>query len=220
MEQPDSDTPEKQRDPTVSGPSEEHPRKKRKRRKVACRTCRDRKLRCDLAYPVCGRCAKSDGAEACHYEDPPSWWQQHQQLQAYTVLSEQPSQRPAKASVPGSPQIPFERQRAALNGHYQQPTFQPDSRQIADCDPKYTGSRYFQNSHALLERSACGIQERQPTYGGHSRRGVPSKSLLSGKEHKTRFFGCSNVANLMSEVCRLPIPKFMPRLMGLTSSPS
>lgn len=221
MEHPSNDTPEKQCDPRVSAASEP-PRKRRKRRKVACRTCRDRKLRCDLAYPVCGRCAKSDGAAACHYEDPPSWWQQHQQQpSAYSVSLEQPHQRTSKVSVPGLPgQVLSANQSAVLNAQSHQPTIQPDSGIITACEPQHACRQYFQSGGSSLESHTCAIQETRTTCRGHPKHIVPNKALLGGKEHKTRFFGCSNVTNLMSEVRRLSTLDQIPQLTGLTSSQS
>ncbi|KAJ5594202.1 uncharacterized protein N7459_000410 [Penicillium hispanicum] len=55
-------------------PQPDRPRKRR-RRTMACRQCRSRKLRCDREYPTCGRCLKSRTPTKCTYEDGFLWQQ-------------------------------------------------------------------------------------------------------------------------------------------------
>ncbi|KAK2747292.1 hypothetical protein FQN57_002190 [Myotisia sp. PD_48] len=50
------------------------PRKKRKRRTIACLQCRNRKVKCDFEYPTCGRCLKGPCPDACAYEYAGSAW--------------------------------------------------------------------------------------------------------------------------------------------------
>jgi hypothetical protein len=38
-------------------------------RAVACRDCRNKKLKCDLEYPVCGRCNRSKAVSQCVYDN-------------------------------------------------------------------------------------------------------------------------------------------------------
>ena len=45
--------------------SQGHPR----RRAVACRVCRHKKLKCDLEYPVCGSCTRSKRPSQCIYDN-------------------------------------------------------------------------------------------------------------------------------------------------------
>ncbi|KAF2134067.1 hypothetical protein P153DRAFT_353273 [Dothidotthia symphoricarpi CBS 119687] len=43
-------------------------RTKKKRRVLSCFACRDRKMKCDRIYPVCGRCQKTGRADQCAYD--------------------------------------------------------------------------------------------------------------------------------------------------------
>ncbi|KAL1958505.1 hypothetical protein VTO42DRAFT_4369 [Malbranchea cinnamomea] len=223
MDRPDDDpSTRRELDSTVSVAGDEPPRKKRrKRRKVACDSCRRSKLKCDLSYPACGRCAKS-GLDTCHYEDPPLWWQHRQKQQQqqqqqqqrpaleHAPLAEQPPQSAASnAAVPsrhslvqnGSARVsihdgPQQIERhpetvLLLNSHPPSPYITPKSCDTAACSPlRCSPSVQHERQHADDERSSHASRQR-PT--------VPNKSLLGGKEHRTRFYGCSNVASLMSE---------------------
>jgi len=40
----------------------------KKRKVLSCYACRDRKMRCDRLYPVCGRCEKTGRASQCTYD--------------------------------------------------------------------------------------------------------------------------------------------------------
>ncbi|KAF2204559.1 hypothetical protein GQ43DRAFT_428837 [Delitschia confertaspora ATCC 74209] len=50
-------------------PDEAHGNRPTKKRKVlSCYACRNRKMKCDRVYPVCGRCAKTGRADECIYD--------------------------------------------------------------------------------------------------------------------------------------------------------
>ena len=40
-----------------------------RRRAVACRACRHKKLKCDLEYPLCGSCTRSKRSSQCIYDN-------------------------------------------------------------------------------------------------------------------------------------------------------
>lgn len=44
--------------------------RKRKRNVLSCLDCRRRKLKCDRAFPVCGRCQRGGNAASCTYQSP------------------------------------------------------------------------------------------------------------------------------------------------------
>jgi hypothetical protein len=43
-------------------------RASKKRKVLSCYACRDRKMKCDRVYPVCGRCQKTGRADQCTYD--------------------------------------------------------------------------------------------------------------------------------------------------------
>lgn len=50
----------------LDGSSEKRASKKRK--VLSCYACRNRKMKCDRVYPVCGRCQKMGRADQCTYD--------------------------------------------------------------------------------------------------------------------------------------------------------
>src|SRR5687768_748876 len=48
------------------GSTEKRPSKKRK--VLSCFACRNRKMKCDRVYPVCGRCSRTGRADQCTYD--------------------------------------------------------------------------------------------------------------------------------------------------------
>jgi hypothetical protein len=43
-------------------------RASKKRKVLSCYACRNRKMKCDRVYPVCGRCQKTGRADQCTYD--------------------------------------------------------------------------------------------------------------------------------------------------------
>jgi hypothetical protein len=43
-------------------------RTSKKRKVLSCYACRNRKMKCDRVYPVCGRCQKTGRADQCTYD--------------------------------------------------------------------------------------------------------------------------------------------------------
>lgn len=43
-------------------------RTSKKRKVLSCYACRNRKMKCDRVYPVCGRCQKTGRADQCSYD--------------------------------------------------------------------------------------------------------------------------------------------------------
>jgi hypothetical protein len=54
------------RDGSPEGDTEKRSSKKRK--VLSCFACRERKMKCDRVYPVCGRCVKTGRAGQCTYD--------------------------------------------------------------------------------------------------------------------------------------------------------
>ncbi|KAI5290036.1 hypothetical protein KEM54_002603 [Ascosphaera aggregata] len=61
------------------------PRRKRRRRALACVRCRARKVKCDFGYPSCSRCAKGPWPVPCVYETPD--WEKTQQPVGESVVA-------------------------------------------------------------------------------------------------------------------------------------
>lgn len=52
-----------------NSPDDGHEKRQGKKRKVlSCYACRNRKMKCDRVYPVCGRCQRTGRADQCTYD--------------------------------------------------------------------------------------------------------------------------------------------------------
>ena len=79
------------------GPSQQRTSKKRK--VLSCYACRDRKLKCDRVFPVCGRCQKTGRRNECTY-DPRLLEESHVSAQADGGAPCILAQRPADSNGP------------------------------------------------------------------------------------------------------------------------
>ncbi|KAF3479955.1 uncharacterized protein GIQ15_06931 [Arthroderma uncinatum] len=179
---------------------DQEPKKKRKRRTIACLQCRTRKVKCDLDFPACGRCAKSPWPNSCVYENPgPAW------------------NTPNSLSAGSRPLSSAERARSSADAHSSQRL--SEEQRIRDLERvvlSFAQSQAHARQGVLPSRNA-GDPEQQHTPSPHSTQhsrdetaagtacstsrtlDVPGKSHVGIKENKTRFYGSSNVASLVTE---------------------
>lgn len=204
-------------DPENAQDRPEHIRRKRRRRTIACAQCRSRKVKCDLEYPTCGRCRKGPWPDACVYESPAPAWQQrqHQPQQQQNPLSSSTGSR--DPSVKGS---------ALSNSHdgcvhntngtaEPRPSVYDQNRdgnqrireleralQLLTQQTPSTATSYPSKADTESPRlpDVPSAREESSVPRDQRKLGIPSRSLMGGKETKTRFFGCSNVSSLASEV--------------------
>lgn len=198
-------------EPEAEQQHEKEPKKKRKRRTIACLQCRTRKVRCDLEFPSCGRCAKGPWPDACVYENAgPPTWSSTGTLPATRSLSNEQSRSRADAdgrdvrgdassSRLSEEQRIRELERVVLSFAQSQAYAKQGmamgrlpSRAAADSEIQHTPSpRSTQNSRDEAGSIATTTVTRPD---------VHSRPLLGVKGNRTRFYGLSNVASLVTEV--------------------
>ncbi|KAK2836828.1 hypothetical protein FQN49_006683 [Arthroderma sp. PD_2] len=183
---------------------DKEPRKKRKRRTIACLQCRTRKVKCDLEFPSCGRCAKSPWADACVYENPGPAWSSALASSSRPLASEQ-AIRARSSTDTGEDAGPSSRlseeqrirdlERVVL-GFAQSQAYVKGvlpSRHAGDLEQQHTPSSTHHSPYGASSSVAA-------TATASARPDVPNKSHLGvNKENKTRFYGSSNVASLVTE---------------------
>ncbi|EFE40106.1 hypothetical protein TRV_05175 [Trichophyton verrucosum HKI 0517] len=201
---------EHEEEPEAEQQHEKEPKKKRKRRTIACLQCRTRKVRCDLEFPSCGRCAKGPWPDACVYENAgPTTWSSTGTLPATRSLSNEQSRSRADAdgrdvrgdassSRLSEEQRIRELERVVLSFAQSQAYAKQGmamgrlhSRAAADSEIQHTPSpRSTQYS-----RDEAGSITTTTT----TRPDAHSRPLLGVKGNRTRFYGLSNVASLVTE---------------------
>lgn len=173
----------------------EQPRRKRRRRTLACLQCRTRKVKCDFGYPSCTRCLKTPWPEACKYEPrPPSLAARHvdsAETRPELPLSRQETEKGRKENLE-TPES-----AAQYFGHDRGPVLATTRLELSETDaisPRNILHGTHPNDHA------CG-------YKHDNARGNLNITSFQGNENRTRFHGCSNIGSLFPEV----------RLLGVLS---
>lgn len=84
----------------------EAPRRKRLKIALACTDCRDRKVRCDGAQPICGACARRNASSSCSYQRASTVFRKHHAPVILSPLHEQKASAsmlsPASVALPSS----------------------------------------------------------------------------------------------------------------------
>lgn len=153
-------------------------RASKKRKVLSCYPCRNRKMKCDRVYPVCGRCQKTGRDDQCHY-DP-------------RLLEEAPHHN--GSHVHGT------------NDTFGRSENWPphDMSGSATLDMLRFQSRIQERRIQELERKLT-VQEShntpsQPRYAQSTETQIKEEIMFRGKGFKTAFHGCSSVMSTISQV--------------------
>ncbi|EER25556.1 hypothetical protein D8B26_000133 [Coccidioides posadasii str. Silveira] len=161
----------------------EPPRKKRKRRTLACLPCRNRKVKCDFGQPSCERCLKTAWPERCTYENRPPAFH----------ADDGPS-------APPRPEVPLVApepdQVEGRNLKTLEYLVQCLAQQSAHSFPTHTNPSRAPSPRVNFHGADPGESpvSKRPT--------TPAtifNATLHGRETKTRFHGCSNIYSLYPE---------------------
>ncbi|EFR02745.1 hypothetical protein MGYG_05744 [Nannizzia gypsea CBS 118893] len=197
-----------EQEPETEQQQEKEPKKKRKRRTIACLQCRTRKVRCDLEFPSCGRCAKGPWPDACVYENagPPTW----------SATSTLPASRPPSKEQT-RPRADADGRDVRGDASSSQLSEEQRIRELERVVLNFAQSQAYAKQGMVMGRlpaRTAADSEIQHTPSPHStqysrdeatsipttaRLDVPSRSLPRVKGNKTRFYGLSNVSSLVAE---------------------
>lgn len=201
---------ETEQEPEPEQQQEKEPKKKkRKRRTIACLQCRTRKVRCDLEFPSCGRCAKGPWPDACVYENagPPAWSSAGTLPVSQPLSSEQTRPRvdadgrdvrgDTSSSRLSEEQRIRELERVVLSFAQSQAYAKRGmtvgrlpSRDAADSEIHHTSSPH----------STQYCRDEATSISTTARPDALSRPPPVVKGYKTRFYGLSNVSSLVTEV--------------------
>ncbi|KAM5465095.1 hypothetical protein MauCBS54593_006730 [Microsporum audouinii] len=192
------------------------PKKKRKRRTIACLQCRNRKVKCDLEFPSCGRCAKGPWPDACVYENPGPAWNNPSSLSASRPLSSEQARSRADAGVrdargdAASPRLSEEQrirelERVVLSFAQSQAYAKqgmlgrlPSRAATGDLELHQHTPSPHSTQHSRDE-AGSGCVAASASTSTAARIDAPNRSHLGGRGNRTRFYGSSNVASLITE---------------------
>lgn len=155
------------------GSPEKRPSKKRK--VLSCYACRDRKMKCDRVYPVCGRCTRTGRTDQCTY-DP--------------RLLEDLYGNP-RHSEDGAPRFSSQNQTLQSNLSTESLTWnlRTQNRRIEALETRVAsldGTRGFSApAHANGEAKQPPVQERL---------------MFKGRGFKTQFYGSTSQLSLLNNV--------------------
>lgn len=172
--------PELNSHPTNDDHEESSIRRTNKKRKVlSCFPCRDRKMKCDRVYPICGRCQKTERREQCTY-DP--------------RLLDGP--RPSATANAGSADASL-----ALSEQVAPETYHEDGL----ADTLRWKVRVQERRIEMLERKLAAKESIKPQsqYQDHLAGGEPKieeETMLRGKGFKTLFHGSTSVRSMIAHV--------------------
>lgn len=159
-------------------------RASKKRKVLSCYACRNRKMKCDRVYPVCGRCQKTGRADRCTY-DPRLLEESHVNSSANL------DDGPASFALPenGSHGLTYTntapdelRLKVRLQG-----------RRIEMLEQKLAASNSKKNPSHFEDRLP-----EQPEF--------KEEMMFRGKGFKTQFQGATSVMSLISQVQSLRSP--------------
>lgn len=169
-------------------------RASKKRKVLSCYACRNRKMKCDRVYPVCGRCQKTGRADQCTYDPRLIEDLQHVNGDGHT------------AGGPGAPHL--------QDSHYGLPA----STSVPSDALSWT-VRAQERKLAALERKLASIEQAnatspatlEPYHGDDFDAPAPEPAfreemMFRGKGFKTRFYGSTCPMSLLAQVRRTGIP--------------
>ncbi|KAF2478981.1 hypothetical protein BDY17DRAFT_304790 [Neohortaea acidophila] len=171
---------------------------KRRRKVRTCTECRRRKLACDQATPVCGRCLRAGHTAACQY---------------YDDLTFIPMQTATPATEDSPEPAHFHNARAAtdhsqtLSSATLATKVEQQHRRIAQLEEAL--NRMGENMDRLLvAQSETSTQEfprrvSVPPASAHPAEPEPKSILLKGSSFKTRFYGVSFPESLIAHIPKL-----------------
>lgn len=201
-------------------------KRRRRRRTAACVQCRNRKLKCDQEYPICGRCAKGPRPSDCTYQDAIH----HQPPTGSNPSTSQPPV--AEWGRSATVRVPDRSGVAALGGELSSADRAPLNQAHQQASISATRVNGDELQHNSAQKSNARFVERHLDYVPSSKRrktlfdeapglrgnliedterysldprsqmlDVPTKTYWRGKDCSIRFYGSSIMINMISEVC-------------------
>ncbi|KAF9692224.1 hypothetical protein EKO04_009745 [Ascochyta lentis] len=154
-------------------------RTSKKRKVLSCFACRNRKMKCDRVYPVCGRCQKSGRADQCSY-DP--------------RLLEEAQVQNGQSLAADAPNTMFTMHDSGINEDYAKDSssdalrwkMRVQERRIEMLEKKLAATARIKNPSQLTD-----VPTKEPD--------IPEEMMFRGKGFKTQFHGSTSVMSMISQ---------------------
>ena len=154
-------------------------RTSKKRKVLSCYACRNRKMKCDRVYPICGRCQKTGRADQCTY-DPRLLEESHVNTGTHTVDGD-PSFRSQRHDT--ADHVPAHMSSDALRYKVraQERRIEMLEQKLAVKTGNLTHSRYQD------------VLPEEPE--------IEEEMMFRGKGFKTQFHGVTSIMSIIGCVC-------------------
>jgi hypothetical protein len=146
-------------------------RTSKKRKVLSCYACRNRKMKCDRVFPVCGRCQKNDRGHECTY-DP-------------RLLQE--SHRDRGAASLALTELPVESEPSSDASNALQRKLKTQERRIAILEQK------------LINRNGGGNPPQYGEFVPHEPK-ITEEIMFRGKGFRSQFNGATSIMSMISTV--------------------
>ncbi|KAI4949954.1 hypothetical protein J4E86_007909 [Alternaria arbusti] len=144
-------------------------RTSKKRKVLSCYACRNRKMKCDRVFPVCGRCQKNDRGHECTY-DP-------------RLLQE--SHRDRGAASLALTELPVESEPSSDASNALQRKLKTQERRIAILEQK------------LINRNGGGNPPQYGEFVPHEPK-ITEEIMFRGKGFRSQFNGATSIMSMIS----------------------
>ena len=178
----------------LDGSSEKRSSKKRK--VLSCYACRNRKMKCDRVYPVCGRCQKTGRADQCTY-DPRLLEESH--VDSGSLVND------GGASFAMLENRTHDLAHTHTSSEELRWKVRVQERRIELLEQKLAAN--------VLKKNPSQYEDRVPEEPDFK-----EEMMYRGKGFKTQFHGATSIMSLIAQV-RLPIPHRIFGSLVLLSSP-
>jgi len=181
--------------------------RKRKRDVLSCLDCRRRKLKCDRAFPVCGRCQKGGIASSCTYQAGPSTDNEqngHQDDRNGLFELGAAAEKRQRISVNVPSRVDESWNLSGLHHPIVPPSTSPSLNQediirkletrLAELE-KLVAQNESPRADATISRSLRDERRARKS----------ETNFFKGKGFRTQLYGASNITSLLAHVCASPL---------------
>lgn len=155
-------------------------RTSKKRKVLSCFACRNRKMKCDRVYPVCGRCQKTGRADQCSYD--PRLLEEAQGQNGQPLTADAPNTMFAMHDGEGNEGSARDNASDALRWK-----MRVQERRIEMLEKKLAATAGDRNPSTLQD-----IATKEPK--------IAEEMMFRGKGFKTQFHGSTSVMSMISQV--------------------
>ncbi|OCK80873.1 hypothetical protein K432DRAFT_442833 [Lepidopterella palustris CBS 459.81] len=184
----------------------------KKRKVLSCYPCRNRKMKCDRVFPVCGRCGKTGRGNTCTYD--PRLMESFMDEGPGHSTDDGPAMEPRSHNSPNTPGLAVTQNAKppadsiTWKFRMQERRIEKLEKKLSELDGNRDGSYPTPLSAALDDIAGTKISESSQS----------EVKIFRGKGFKTQFYGSTSSLGLFSQLRELRL--FTEQVMATNSSMS